>query len=544
MKLFVNITTTALSLFLLASACTTNEKPIVILHENDAHCALEGYAALAGFRDAIAAADTAFVFTASSGDFLQGGAMGTLSKGEYPVEVIRRVGYDVMIPGNHEFDFGMARLREFCGETEQDGGLRKGNRVGCPVICANLVQLDTTGQKGPERIFPASLISQAGRKRIGWIGMTTPQAVFSERFSFYDEQGRHRYDLEEAHLAEILQQSIDEVRAQGADYVILLSHLGDRPCKDTPVNCRTMVAATYGIDAVLDGHNHALIPCDTLYDSNGKAVLLVQCGSKFSHIGKLTIHPDGKMSHETIRLKDIPYRSEKVQATLDSLNALTDNLLNRVVGKSSFSLLADDGQGNRLVRNRETNLGDFVTDALRRAGGADIAMVNAGNLRENLPAGTWTYHQLFDTLPYHDAVYVISASGHQIRQFLTNGIQLYPEECGGFIQVSGLRYTIARPPEGQPHHVASVDVLDADGCYRKMDDNRRYSVVLNEYMLGGGDGNTALCGCPVQKCLTLPDTRLVSLFLEKDCKGVVPARYAHPQGRILTEPSTGGTEGL
>ena len=532
MKHFATFFCAGWALLMFAAACSTNDKSIVIVHDNDVHCALDGYAAFAGLRDAIAAADTAYVFTASSGDFLQGGAMGTLSKGEYPVEMIRRVRYDVMVPGNHEFDFGMERLLAFCGETEADGK-RGQNRLGCPVICANLVQLDTTGKRGPERIFPAWKISKAGNKRIGWIGMTTPQALYSESYSFLDEQGRHRYDLEETRLAEILQQSIDEVRAQGADYVILLSHLGDRPCKDTPVNSRTVVKATYGVDVVLDGHNHDLIPGDTLYDANGKAVLLVQCGSKFNHIGKLIIHPDGKFTHETLRLEDVPYRSEQVQATLDSIKTLTDGLLNRVVGKSAFSLLADDGHGKRLVRNQETNLGDFITDALRRASGADIAVVNGGNLRENLPAGTLTYQDLFDTLPYHNVICTISASGHQIRQFLETGLQLYPVESGGFIQVSGLRYTIARQAQGLPYHIASVEVLDVDGSYQKLDENRHYSVALSEYMQGGGDGNTAMSSCPVLKRLSLPDTRIVSQFLEKDCKGVVPARYAHPQGRIL-----------
>ena len=518
---------------LLSGGCARKEKSIVILHENDAHCALEGYVVLAGLRDAISSADTAYVFTASSGDFLQGGAMGTLSKGEYPVEVIRRVGYDVMTIGNHEFDFGMKRLLEFCGGAGRDG--EKGNRVGAPVICTNLMRLDTTGRIGPERIFPAWTISQAGRKRIGWIGATTPQAVFSESYSFYDEQGRRRYDLEETRLAEILQQSIDEVRAQGADYVILLSHLGDRPCKDTPLNCRTMVAATHGIDIVLDGHNHAIVPGDTLYDANGKAVLLVQCGSKFSHIGKLTIHPNGAFTHETLRLEDIPYRNAATQACLDSLKTLTNGLLGRVIGHSAFSLLADDGQGRRLVRDRETNLGDFVTDALRQAGGADIALINGGNLRENLPAGTWTYQDLFDTMPYHNALFTVRATGRKIRQFLANGLQLYPDECGGFIQVSGLRYAIVRRDEGQSYGLSRVETLDSEGHWQALDDQKHYRVTLSEYMLGGGDGNTALCGCPILKRLPLPDTRIVAGYLEQACQGEVPSRYARPQGRILTE---------
>lgn len=521
MKHFANCFCAGWVLLLLVAACSTNEKSIVIVHDNDVHCALDGYAAFAGLRDAIAAADTAHVFTASSGDFIQGGAMGTLSKGAYPVEVMRKVRYDVVTLGNHEFDYGMARLMEFCGEN---------NLVGCPVICANLFRLDSLGT--PQPVFPAWHISQAGRKRIGWIGMTTPQALYSESYSFYDEQGVQHYDLGENRLAELLQQSIDQVRARGADYVILLSHLGDRPGKDTPLNSRTMVAATHGIDAVLDGHNHLLIPHDTLYDARGKAVLLVQCGSKFSRVGKLIISPDGKLTHESIPLADIPYRSASVQEVIDSIKTLTDGFLNRTLGRSTINLLADDGQGHRLVRNQETNLGDFVTDAFRHSGGAEMAMVNGGTLRENIPAGTITYRQLFDTMPYHNALLKVKATGEQVRSFLENGLQLYPAECGGFIQVSGLRYILTG------NKLSQVEVLEKDGRYHPLEDHRSYSVVVNDYMQGGGDGNTALVHCPVLNRLPHSDTETVARYLEFNCGGAVPARYARPQGRILMESST------
>ena len=530
MKHFSNHFYAGWAILLLVAACSNNDKSIVIVHDNDVHCALDGYAAFAGLRDAIAAADTAYVFTASSGDFIQGGAMGTLSKGAYPVEVMRKVRYDVVTLGNHEFDYGMARMMEFCGEncgtaTATGMATRKSNLVGCPVICANLFRLDSLGS--PQPVFPAWHISQAGHKRIGWIGMTTPQALYSESYSFYDEQGVQHYDLGENRLAELLQQSIDQVRARGADYVILLSHLGDRPGKDTPLNSRTMVAATHGIDAVLDGHNHLLIPHDTLYDARGKAVLLVQCGSKFSRVGKLIISPDGKLTHESIPLDSIPYRSAPVQEVIDSIKTLTDGFLNRELGRSTLNLLADDGQGHRLVRNQETNLGDFVTDAFRHSGQAEIAMVNGGTLRENLPAGTITYRQLFDTMPYHNALLKVKATGEQIRGFLENGLQLYPAECGGFIQVSGLRYVLAG------NKLSRVEVLEKDGRYHPLENHRSYSVVVNDYMQGGGDGNTALVHCPVLNRLPHSDTETVARYLEFDCSGTVPARYARPQGRIV-----------
>lgn len=513
-----------LALLTLCASCGQKEKSIVILHENDAHCALEGYAVFAGLRDAVAAADTAHVFAVSSGDFLQGGAMGTLSKGRYPVDVIRKVRYDVMVPGNHEFDYGMQRMQELCGP----------GRLGCPMVCANLMQLDTSGKLPPQRLFPACRISRAGNKRIAWIGATTPQAIYSEAYAFYDGNGRQLYDLSEARLARVLQNSIDEARAQGADYVILLSHLGDRPCKDTDVNSRSIVAATHGIDVVLDGHNHALIPEDYIPDANGNAVLLVQCGSKFSHIGKLVIRPDGNICHQTLPTADIPYRSQAVQESLDSISTLTDGILKKDIGHSDFDLLADDGCGHRLVRNQETNLGDLVSDALRQAGQAEIGLINGGSLRENIPAGPLTYRSLFDALPYHNAVCKIWASGRQIRQVLENSLRLYPEENGGFIQVSGLRYTLSRTRKDEAgSRISRIEVRQADGSYRELADERHYSVAVSDYMLGGGDGNPALSGCRILERLAQSDTDIVAQYILYDCGGEIPGRYAAAQGRIL-----------
>ncbi|MCR4566062.1 MAG: bifunctional metallophosphatase/5'-nucleotidase [Bacteroidales bacterium] len=490
------------------------------MHENDVHCALDGYVAFAGFRDAVAAADSSYVFTVSSGDFLQGGAMGTLSKGQYPADVIRKVRYDVMVPGNHEFDFGMERLMELCGTDS-------------PMICANLFRLDPDGKVPPERIFPAYHITRAGNKRIAWIGACTPQSVYSEDYAFYDENGRKIYDLSDADLADIIQHCIYEVRAQGADYIILLSHLGDRPCKDTDMNSREIIAVTNGIDIVLDGHNHDLVDC-YIHDANGKEVLLVQCGSKFSRLGKLVIMPDGKIYHQTLPVKDIPYRSPLVQACVDSIKALTDSSLNTIIGRSPYTLIADDGHGRRLIRNRETNLGDLVTDAFRAYCQADIALVNAGGIRENIPAGTIRYRDLFESLPYYNSLCKIEASGSRIRQFLEEGLKLYPAESGSFIQVSGLRYSISpKSPEKPLPAISRMEVLLADGTYAPLSDEALYSIAISNYLYQGGDAGSVFNGCRMIKQYDLSDTDVVAWYLRQDCNGLIPERYAAPQGRIL-----------
>jgi 2',3'-cyclic-nucleotide 2'-phosphodiesterase (5'-nucleotidase family) len=175
---------------------------IVILYENDVHCAIDGYAKMAGLRDAIS--DTAYVGLTSSGDYLMGGTAGALSTGSYIVDIMRTMHYDALGLGNHEFDFGGPRMLE----------LLKG--FNAPVICANF--FDMQGK----RFFPAYTIREYGKRKIAFVGVLTPKTMEDESYSFYDEKGNQLYDLKQSELPQLVQQAVDEVRQAGADYVILL----------------------------------------------------------------------------------------------------------------------------------------------------------------------------------------------------------------------------------------------------------------------------------------------------------------------------------
>ena len=206
-------------------------RPIVVLYENDVHCGIEGYAKIAGLRDAIAASDTAYVAVVSSGDFVQGGPAGTLSKGQYIIDIINSVGYDAMTIGNHEFDYKVPQLFHL---TDQ---------LNAPVTCVNFSDIKTGKQ-----FYAPFVIKKFGARKVAFVGVVTPSTLMSEGAAFYDEDGTQLYDLHHNDVYNLVQQATDSARAQGADYVVVLSHLGE---STFDVVSGKMIAATTGIDAVL-----------------------------------------------------------------------------------------------------------------------------------------------------------------------------------------------------------------------------------------------------------------------------------------------------
>ena len=495
-------------------SCRQQERPVVILYENDVHCAVDGYAAFAGLRDAIRLADTAEVFAVSAGDFLQGGAMGSVSNGAYPVDLMCKVGYDALVPGNHEFDFGMERMHQQL------------SRLGSGVVCANL-----TVEGGP--LYPSLVIRPYGRTKIAFVGVTTPQAMFSEAYAFTDSLGRPCYSLCPDDLYARVQDAVDSARRVGCRYVVVLSHLGEVPEKDVSATSLSLIAATRGIDAVLDGHSHHLIPCREVLNADGDAVVLSQTGCQFSHVGKLVIKGPGRLSASCVPIDSIPCRSAAVKAVLDSLNRVTADSLGKRIGRTDFPLRIDDENGVRLVRSQETNQGDFFADAFRFCAGSQLALINGGSLRSGLPAGELCVRQIVDAMPFGNKLCTVRLSGKQLRSLLEFGASRYPEESGKFLQVSGLRYTLCLPEEGGSK-LSEIFVETSPGCWTPLQEGRRYTLCTLDYLLEGGDGNHSLDKVELLRSKWMDTTQAIERFMEH-CGGVVPERYRGPQGRITTK---------
>ena len=482
-------------------------RSIVIVYENDVHCNMEGYKKFAGIRDAIA--DTADVLTVSSGDFLQGGAMGSVSRGGYVVAMMNAVGYDVVALGNHEFDYKIPRLINLSDSLE------------APITCANFVSEGTTTP-----FFRPYVLKRVGSKNIAFVGVLTPQVLLAESYAFNDDSLLTLFDVPADKVVPMVQSAVDEARKAGADYVILLSHLGLVP----PVSSIEVIQNTAGIDAVLDGHSHTHV--DERFEKNarGDSVLLTQTGSKFQTVGVLDIYPDGKLHSRLVPMVSVSAESEKVAAVYDSLFALVAVDLQKTVAVTDFDLTIDGDDGKRLVRNGETNLGDLAADAMRFSVGAQIGLVNAGNVRMTIPAGEVSIQNVLDAMPFANDMCLVRATGLQIKEALAMGASHYPQEFGGFLQVSGLRYTIIADSVPRIENVQ----VETDSGFVDIVENEFYTVGMPAYLAYVGNEITAFHQSEIVLDKIMTDDEALTRYL-KSFGGMVPEAYRKSQGRIFVK---------
>ena len=496
----------------LLMGCQTKnaQKSIVILYENDVHCAIDGYQKMAGLRDAINRSDTAYAGAVCVGDFLQGNTTGAISKGQYIADIMQLMDYDALTLGNHEFDYGVPRMLQLL------------QQIGAPVACANFFEAGS-----PQPYYAPYVIRQYGDRRVAFVGACTPETMILEGYAFYDTNGIQLYDLKTATFYQLVQQAVDRARSEGADYVVLLSHVGETT-QSLGFSSHLLVRNTRGIDVVLDGHTHETFEGVPVPNLDGRDVIVTQTGTQFAHVGKLVITPDGRISTHLIKTKDIPYHNARVSAATDSIRQLVRAVTSKVVAHSDYALEVTDANDQMKVRAVETNAGDIVADAYRYAMKADVGMENGGGIRNDIRAGLITYGDVIGMLPYDNTLRRIAVSGQQLQAMLTRCTAMAPVLDGNFPQVSGLRFTL----HTKRHQVTDVEVLQANGTYKPIDPHHTYSVALTDYNHTGGGFFGCFSPCPLLSESTLRYYEALAHYLGRVLGGSPGAAYARPQGRI------------
>ena len=524
----------------LACACSPKTAPagksgraadIVILYDNDVHCSVDGYAGMAALK-AEKKRQTPYVLLVSAGDYVQGGSIGAASKGGYIIEIMNAVGYDFVTLGNHEFDYAIPRLKEL---TET---------LSATVLCCNLIDLEAD-----RRMYKPYEIVDCGGTKVAFIGAATPYSFNSSTPAFFqNENGEYIYSLCADHYYATIQNFVDDARAQGAAYVVALTHLGDDVNYD-PINSQSMAANTCGIDVILDGHSHSLVPQRVLTDKAGKPVLYSQTGAHFDHYGVLTIRPDGTMGTELVAAKDYGKKDPKVQAVVDSLKRVYAAMGARRIGFSETKLPAKNEAGDWLVRSGETSLGDLCADAFRVCLGVEIAVLGGGSIRKDLPSGELRYDDIFNVFPFGNTLCTASLTGRQILDVLEFGVAAWPTDFGGFPHVSGLTFEFDASVESPvvydinkafvridagERRVRNVRVLNPQtGGYDPLDPARTYTVGGTAYLLrDAGDGYEMLKG--VGRDLGTADVEILEQYIVESLGGrITAARYGEPQKRIV-----------
>ena len=542
----------AISLLILVG-CTdrlTESGKIVVLYTGDMHCSVESgankldFAQLALYKQAVSnSAD--YVTLVDCGDAVQGSNIGTLTKGESIVELMNEVGYDVCTFGNHEFDYGIDQLEKLMGMSDAE------------YICCNFMDSDGCF------VSPYTIRSY-GELKIAYIGITTPYTLTSSNPEvFKDENGELKYsfcqDTSGEKLYNAVQNAVDTVIGMDADYVIALAHLGNGEGY-SPYGSEDVIAATSGIDIVLDGHSHTVVESREVYNKEGEPVMLTSSGSHMQYIGQVTIdtrRTTGKNDDViTIRLIDSS-DYDRVAGKTEETEKEFEEILGTEIGYTAKTLSVNSENGNRLVRNRETGIGNFVADAYRSLTNADIAFVNGGGIRADISEGKITYGDLLNVQPYGNMICVVEATGLEIRDALEMSYRMvegkYEDEngsvgeSGGFFHLSGMKVVIDTSiPSGVKldengmfsgvegeRRVKEVYLLNGEtGEYEPLSDSKTYTVAsINYILLQGGDGFNMFMNNEVITSEAASDLQAVIEYLELS-GGNIDERYFATEGRI------------
>lgn len=530
-------------LLIVAFACKRKDN-IVILYDNDVHCAIDGYAKMAGVKNEIKK-QTPYVSVVSCGDFAQGDVIGTLSEGGSIVEIMNQVGYDVVVFGNHEFDYSFRTMEELASQLK------------ATVVSCNLINKKTN-----QTVFEPYKIVEYGSTKVAYVGVITPETLTSSPKIFEDidyisqfdaENNVVNYEFEGDFCADSLysqvQKYVDAARAAGAHVVVVLAHLGDELLDKSMPTSVSLIEQTYGIDVVLDGHAHHTIADTLIANNQNQMVHLSSTGSNFRNIGQLTIAPDNTLSLQLLHV-------DSLTAVDDSVNALVDTLKNRTlafgqqrVGRTPFPLVANDAQGNRIVRQEETNLANFCTDAFRIMLDTDIALINAGGIRDNIAAGDITYNDLLRVFPFNNTVCIATLTGKQLVDVLEYSTRYLPKESGGLLHVSGLRYIVIDNECPAPivydennlfvalasksERLDRIEIWDKQAQrYVPIKMNKEYTIAAFDYHIKKMGGNGILRNAVLKQDKMNMDVDVLSAYLFS-LNGCVPAKYAKPEGRMM-----------
>ena len=513
-----------------ASACWYGDKSdVTILYTNDVHTYIDKqspkltYAAIADLKQSYQNAGKD-VLLVDAGDHVQGTAYGSMDEGASIIKLMNAAGYDVATPGNHEFDYGMDRAKAFMKEAD------------FPYLSCNWVDLRTT-----LRVLPSVKVFVRGGRRIAFVGVTTPETFTKSTPAYFMDKAQRKYiyDIQGGEdgkkLYDAVQKAIDKAKLL-ADVVIGLGHLGVDP-SSSPWTSEEVIAHTSGFDAFIDGHSHTVMENKQVQDASGKAVTLTQTGSYFANVGEMTIAADG-----TITTKLIPTH-EGMDAGIAAMqtgwvNTVDDMLGEKIaVGDSDF-YVSDPATGKRRIRSAETNLGDFVADGIYTYFNeveklhCDVAIMNGGGIRADVPAGDWTFKTCKQVSPFGNVACLMSVTGKQIQDALEFAARFAGKdgkENGGFLQVAGATYEIHTDipntvqtdeknvwigsATGTPR-VQNVKIYDkASGSYLPLDPGATYALAGMNYTLRNlGDGFAMFDGAELIKDYVSEDYLVMSTY--------------------------------
>ena len=507
---------------------------IVILHTNDVHGAIAGYAKVAALKDAYEARG-AYVLLMDAGDFIQGDPTVSTSEGATAVELMNLAGYDVVSLGNHEFDYGYQNLKDL--EADADFAIVDANVLynGRVAFEDNLVFTAPDGTK------------------IGVFGLDTPETATKA----HPAKIQGVTFLAGEDLYDCAQEQVDALTAEGCEYIICLGHLGidDESAGNRSID---LLEKVEGIDVFIDGHSHSTYEdVKTAAGGTGKVgdTLVTSTGTKLESIGVVTIDAEGVITTSTTPVADLTAEDADVAARAAAIQKEIDDEYGTVFAKTEVALNGEREPGNR---TEETNLGDLITDALvwgaeREGTEVDAAVTNGGGIRASIAAGDITKKDINTVLPFGNTLSIVQVTGAELLEALEASTYCTPTSIGGFPQVSGIEFTVDTTKaydQGElypgstyygPKSIQRVTIETVGG--EPFDANATYTIATNDFMAAGGDTYYAFAAASVNYDLGIAMDEVVMDYITEELKGTVTAEaYGEPAGRITVDQGLAFTD--
>lgn len=496
---------------------------IVILHTNDVHGGIAGYAKLAAAKESYTASG-AYTMLVDAGDYIQGDPTVSASQGKTAIELMNSTGYDAATVGNHEFDYGYANLKTISAQAN------------FPILAAN-VQYNGATAFDSHTIFTA-----ANGKKIGVFGLETPETATKahpakiQGVTFVGGQD----------MMKLAQTEVDTLKAAGCDYVICLGHLGI-DAESTGNRSIDVLNAVTGIDVFIDGHSHSTLDqIKAATNGTGKVgnAYLTSTGTKLANVGVVDIAPDGTITTSNVPLDTLTAENADTAAVIQRIQQQIDADYGAVFAQSEVQLNGEKAQ----VRTGETNLGDLITDAMLWQAGTlgekvDAAISNGGGIRASLSVGGLTKKDINTVLPFGNTLYLVKLTGAQLLEALEASTCSLPESIGAFPQVSGIEYTVNTGAKfsstenypgstyGKPNAVNRVTIQSVGGV--AFDPAETYTIVTNDFLGAGGDTYYTFKSSPVGYDTGVPLDEVLMDYITAQCKGTITkAAYGQTAGRI------------
>ena len=491
------------------SLSSTEEKAgtnkITILHTNDTHGRLKADNSVIGI-DTVAAIknNTENSILVDAGDTIHGLPFVTLSKGQDAVDLLNAAGYEYIVPGNHDFNYGYSRLVElFKNSVTLKSGENK-----LRLLASNI-------KKDGKSVFESNNIKEMevnGKTvKVGFFGIATEETA-------YKTNPNNVKGIEFTSPIDAAKEQVAELEKQGADVIVALSHVGTDESSDP--TAYDVINSVEGIDVYVDGHSHTTFKNGE--DVNG--TLLVSTGEYLSNLGKVEIelNENNEVVSATASLITKEEASKvtedaKVAAKIAEIDKAQGEVLSEVIGTNTIDL---DGDRNS-VRFGETNLGNLITDAMMDETGADLAITNGGGIRASIKAGDITKGDVVSVLPFGNFIVTKQLTGAQIKEVLEFGVRSYGESLGGFPHVAGIKFVV------DPSRAVGDRIISLTINGEALDMNKTYTVATNDFMAAGGDDYPCFGDIP-----TLNEYSSLEESLANFIKTLGTVSYTK-QGRIL-----------